>query len=112
MGEHRPARWSGQGKRSVRATGPARTSPPPAEPTQTIEATDAARALAAEHNVDLATVEHSGPRIGKGDVERHLNAHAEPEPDPEHEPVHEPDPESEPALELEVEPQTREADHA
>ena len=66
--EHRPARWGGAGKRSVRATGTsaAGRSPAPAD----VDATDAAKAHAAEIGVDLAAVEGSGVegRITKDDV--------------------------------------------
>lgn len=77
-----PARWGG--KRSVPVTGglPPRGSAssapaPPPEP----EATDAAKALAAEQGVDLASVEGSGlgGQITKGDVQAALS----PEPEPE-----------------------------
>lgn len=93
---HQPARWSG-GKKSVEAVhadpGPAYepptfepiVAPPlpavPEEPTATVEpeitlapgepnATDAAKALAAQHNIDLAAVTGTGNegRITKDDV--------------------------------------------
>lgn len=47
---------------------------PEPEPLTIIDATDAARALAGEHGLDLATVQGtgSGGRITKGDVEKAL----------------------------------------
>jgi pyruvate/2-oxoglutarate dehydrogenase complex dihydrolipoamide acyltransferase (E2) component len=86
MSDHGPAFWTGQsGKRSVRA------DPKPAEDEQTVneqiaeielappatsppeepaEATDAAKALAAENNIDLSTVTGTGAggRITQDDV--------------------------------------------
>lgn len=84
MSDHGPALWTGQsGKRSVRADpkpehdsvneeiaeveiAPPATSPPE-EP---VDATDAAKALAAENNIDLSTVAGSGSggRITQEDV--------------------------------------------
>ncbi len=90
MGQFRPARWSGgSGKRSVMAN---TATPPEAEPAQEPasdgpNASDAARALAAEHNVDLREVTATGATgITKGDVETYIAANAEPEPEPEPEP--------------------------
>ncbi len=87
MGQFRPARWGGgSGKRSVMAN---TAVEPEAEPTQEPssdgpDATDAARALAAEHGIDLRQVTATGATgITKGDVETFIEANAEPEPEPE-----------------------------
>ena len=71
--EHRPNTWGGSGKRSVQAVPRARLSPAPAtEPVYQDgpDATDAAKALAAEHQIDLANVTGTGAdgRITKDDV--------------------------------------------
>lgn len=64
MSEHRPATW-GSGKKTVQAryerpvTPPMQIDTPPQEPDGP-QATDAARALADELHVDLATVEGTG----------------------------------------------------
>ncbi len=83
MGFKGPARWGGDsgGKRSVQAHGNKTESNNPADTTG-LDATDAAKALAAEHNVDLRDVTATGATgITKGDVETYLEAHAEPEPE-------------------------------
>lgn len=62
MGEHAPKQWSGQ------SSTPAAVAPAaPAGP----DATDAARELAAEHEIDLETVTGTGAdgRITKDDVQ-------------------------------------------
>lgn len=85
MGEHGPARWTGSGKRSVRAT---TSSVPVEEPAaEEPKATDAARALAAEYNINLAAITGTGVdgQITKDDVSVHVPAPA-PEPEPEPEP--------------------------
>lgn len=69
MGEHGPARWSG-GKRSVQAVAPGQR-PATAETAEPgVDATDAARALADESNIDLTTIDGTGAegRITKDDV--------------------------------------------
>jgi pyruvate/2-oxoglutarate dehydrogenase complex dihydrolipoamide acyltransferase (E2) component len=71
---HHPARWSG-GKRSVAASSPSApekatvADPLPAAPDE-LEATDAAKALAAQHNIDLDAITGTGQdgRITKEDV--------------------------------------------
>lgn len=91
MSEHGPALWTGSGKRSVQATEPSDTqAEPPAapegegeptvredfapviheQPTEPVEATDAAKALAAENNIDLATITGTGAggRVTQDDV--------------------------------------------
>lgn len=80
---HKPARWGGgSGKKSVQAH--QGTAPPaPPEPVQTgPDATDAAKALAAEHSVDLTFVVGTGQdgRITKDDVAATIEPPAEPEP--------------------------------
>jgi 2-oxoglutarate dehydrogenase E2 component (dihydrolipoamide succinyltransferase) len=74
-----PARWSGGGKRSVQASPTTPAASPEAEVTleQTEDgpnATDAAKALAAENQIDLADVTGTGKdgRISKDDVANHL----------------------------------------
>lgn len=91
MSEHGPALWTGSGKRSVQATEPSDTraeapAAPEAEgeptaredfapviheqPPEPIDATDAAKALAADNNIDLATITGTGVdgRITQDDV--------------------------------------------
>lgn len=73
MSEFRPATWDGVSKRSVRAKEPGETVP--AAPTiEDIDATDAARAYAAEQNIDLAGVTGTGAdgRVTKDDVANHV----------------------------------------
>lgn len=74
--EHHATRWAGSGKRSVRVgqqpeseTGTT-VSVEPASEDDAAEATDAARELADEHGIDLATVSGTGAegRITKDDV--------------------------------------------
>jgi 2-oxoglutarate dehydrogenase E2 component (dihydrolipoamide succinyltransferase) len=90
MGEHGPARWqgTGTGKRSVRATTSSAPAEEPAAPVEQGEpkATDAARALAAEYNINLAAITGTGAdgQITKDDVSVHVPA---PPPEPEPEPV-------------------------
>ncbi len=96
-----PARWDG-GKKSVlaRGTHEAQVAPVIAEPTVGPNATDAAKAFAAEHSVDLAEITGTGSegRITKDDVVawREEQAKNEPAPEvdaePELEPVFEPIP--------------------
>jgi pyruvate dehydrogenase E2 component (dihydrolipoamide acetyltransferase) len=86
MSEHGPEFWTGNtGKRSVKAKEPTPKPAPPVEdeqpstkeeapaPPETAEsgeATDAAKALAAEHGVDITTVQGSGSggRVTQDDV--------------------------------------------
>jgi pyruvate/2-oxoglutarate dehydrogenase complex dihydrolipoamide acyltransferase (E2) component len=89
MADYSPSKWGGGGKRSVQATHSGASTPAheptPAEPTpEGPDATDAAKALAAEHNIDLATVSGSGVdgRITKDDVAALITL---PEDDPGHE---------------------------
>lgn len=78
MADFQPARWgtSGGGKKSVQATQVTSSTaiPDPAIPADDgPDATDAAKALAAEHGINLATVQGTGtgdpPRITKDDVQ-------------------------------------------
>ncbi len=98
---HRPASWSGGGKKSVQAVS---QSPPPAPAAEAYipapegpDATDAAKALAAEYGIDLTTVTGTGQdgRIVIGDVDAIIQAAtaepSEPIPD-EAEEVSEPPP--------------------
>lgn len=77
MANFRPAR-SGEGKRSVRAVGTSGSAVAPTivEPDEDTgpAATDAAKALAAEHGIDLAGVTGTGAdgRITKDDVAGHV----------------------------------------
>jgi len=91
--EHRPQTWGGSGKRSVQAvrtTGniqaQAAAAPEPTPDNTETDATDAAKALAAQHGIDLATVTGTGSdgRITKDDVQALVTP--EPEPEPEAEP--------------------------
>lgn len=71
MNGHGPARWSGPGKKSVRALETHRAPEPVEVPNVSdVDATDAAKALAAEHHVDLSTITGTGAdgRITKDDV--------------------------------------------
>jgi pyruvate/2-oxoglutarate dehydrogenase complex dihydrolipoamide acyltransferase (E2) component len=86
MSKFQPARWSGggTGKRSVQANATAEPElEQEPEPTSDgPDATDAARALAAEHGINLADVTATGATgITKGDVETFIEAHTEPEPE-------------------------------
>ncbi len=87
MADFQPARWgSSGGKRSVQATAvtSSTTVPDPAiPPDDGPDATDAAKALAAEHGINLSNVEGTGtgdpPRITKDDVQKVVDeATAEP----------------------------------
>jgi pyruvate/2-oxoglutarate dehydrogenase complex dihydrolipoamide acyltransferase (E2) component len=79
--EHRPNTWGGSGKRSVQAvpTSAGARGGQPARAEEGPDATDAAKALAAQHNVDLASVEGSGAegRITKDDVAEHVEPDSE-----------------------------------
>ncbi len=78
MSGFQPARWPpGGGKKSVQArtTTSSTSVPDPAiPPDDGPDATDAAKALAAEHGINLASVEGTGtgepPRITKDDVQK------------------------------------------
>lgn len=69
MGEHSPAVWTGSGKSSVPAHGT--TGDSGGGQQDEIDATDAAKALAAEHGIDLKDVKGTGTdgRVTKDDVE-------------------------------------------
>ncbi len=98
----RPAEWGGGGKRSVLAHGSTRDDTP--EPaTSGPDATDAAKALAAQHGINLNDVTATGATgITKGDVETYIEANTEPEPEVEVEPEPEiEEPEVDPQLPLE-----------
>ena len=84
MSDFAPTRWSG--KKEVQARGGIRASTPPPVPQHDgPDATDAAKALAAEHNIDLATVAGSGAdgRIIQSDVQALIPEENEPEPEAE-----------------------------
>lgn len=91
--EHRPNTWSGSGKRSVQAVRTtANVQAAPEAPSADTDATDAAKALAAQHDIDLANVAGTGSegRVTKDDVAAHVPV--EPEPEPEHEPEQDAEP--------------------
>ena len=77
--DFRPATFPASGKREVQAKGTRRGSAPAPEPATTTDATDAAKALADEHGLDLATVTGTGAdgRITKDDVQQAIDAQAE-----------------------------------
>jgi pyruvate/2-oxoglutarate dehydrogenase complex dihydrolipoamide acyltransferase (E2) component len=86
--EHRPNTWGGSGKRSVQAirtTGTIQATQELPSYDAGPDATDAAKALAAEHGVDLANVTGTGSesRITKDDVAAHIEPVEEPEPEAE-----------------------------
>ncbi len=86
MNRFSPARWPDTGgKRAVQARG---TRSAPAAPEQPVapgpDATDAAKALAAEHGIDLANVTGTGVenRITKDDVQTVVDAATAPPVEP------------------------------
>ncbi len=100
-----PALWGEGGKRSVLAHASTREDVPEAD-TNGPDATDAAKALAAQHGVDLKDVTATGATgITKGDVETYIEAHTEPEPE-----VEEPEADEQQTIEPFIEPIPDEAD--
>lgn len=95
MANFAPSRWEGSGKRSVQARRPGNAPPPAHETppeTPNTEPTDAAKALAGAHGIDLALVTGTGAdgRVTKDDVQAVIDARTEPEPEPTPEPAAEP----------------------